>query len=61
MAARVETPRGGAPLDLAAIEAASSRHERRRRWQRVSTRTLSLLAAFLAWWAIAAANAAHFK
>jgi len=61
MAARVEAPRGGAPLDLAAIEAASARHERRRRWQRVSTRALSLLAAFLAWWAIAAANAVYFK
>ena len=61
MAARVE-PRGdGAPLDLAAIQATSARHERRRRWQRVGTRTLSLLAVFLAWWAIAAANAAYFR
>jgi len=61
MAARVDGSGDGAPLDLTAIEAASARQERRRRWQRVSTRTLSLLAAFLAWWAIAFANAAYFK
>jgi len=61
MAARVEVRGDGAPLDLAAIQAASARHERRRRWQRVSTRTLSLLAVFLAWWAIAAANATYFR
>jgi ABC-type nitrate/sulfonate/bicarbonate transport system permease component len=61
MAARVETRADAAPLDLAAIEAASARHERRRRWQRTSTRTLSLLAAFLAWWLLADANARFFK
>jgi ABC-type nitrate/sulfonate/bicarbonate transport system permease component len=61
MAARVEAGGGAAPLDLAAIQAASARHARRRRWQRVSTRTLSVLALFLAWWAVAAANARHFR
>src|SRR5439155_11473122 len=61
MAARVEARGGAAPPDLAAIEAASARQERRRRWQRVSTRTLSLLALFGAWWAVAAANATYFK
>ena len=61
MAARVETRADAAPLDLAAIEAASARQERRRRWQRTSTRTLSLLAAFLAWWVLADANARFFK
>jgi ABC-type nitrate/sulfonate/bicarbonate transport system permease component len=61
MAARVEIGAGGARLDLAAIEAASAVQERRRRWQRVSTRALSLLALFLAWWAVAGLNAVHFK
>jgi ABC-type nitrate/sulfonate/bicarbonate transport system permease component len=61
MAARVETRADAAPLDLAAIEAASARQERRRRWQRTSTRTLSLLAVFLAWWVLADANARFFK
>ena len=61
MAARVEADGGAAPLDLAAIQAASARQARRRRWQRVSTRTLSVLALFLAWWAVAAANARHFR
>jgi ABC-type nitrate/sulfonate/bicarbonate transport system permease component len=46
---------------LAAIQAAAARQERRRRWQRVSTRTLALLALFLAWWALAAANASVFR
>ena len=58
MAARVDAD---ATLDLAAIQAASARQERRRRWLRVSTRTASLLALFFAWWAVAAANAAVFK
>ena len=59
MAARVA---GDAPaLDLAAIEAAAVGHERRRRWRRVSTRTLSLLVLFSAWWGLAAANANLFK
>src|SRR5205085_8290353 len=48
-------------LDLAAIGAASVRDERRRRWQRALTRTFSLLAVFLAWWALAAANASLFR
>ena len=61
MAARVETRADAAPLDLAAIEAASARQERRRRWQRTSMRTLSLLAVFLAWWVLADANARFFK
>ena len=61
MAARVEARPDGARLDLAAIQAASALQERHRRWQRVSTRTLSLLALFGAWWAVAAANASHFK
>jgi ABC-type nitrate/sulfonate/bicarbonate transport system permease component len=61
MAARLEARADGARLDLAAIQAASALRERRRRWQRVSTRTLSLLALFAAWWALAAANAVHFK
>ena len=60
MAARVDAE-DGAPLDLAAIQAASARQERRRRWQRIGTRTVALLAVFFAWWAIAAANAVHFK
>lgn len=58
MAARVDAD---ATLDLVAIQAASARQDRRRRWQRVSTRTASLLVLFLAWWALAAANAAVFK
>ncbi len=57
MAARVEAD---PTLDLAAIQAASARQDRRRRWQRVSTRTGSLLALLFAWWALAAANAAVF-
>jgi len=61
MAARVESGGGAAPLDLAAIQAASTRHERRRRWQRLSTRTLSVFALLLGWWALAAANAVHFR
>ena len=61
MAARLEARAAGAGLDLAAIEAASTRDERRRRWQRVCTRALSLVALFAAWWAVAAANAVHFK
>lgn len=61
MAARVEGRADVPPLDLRAIQAASARDDRRRRWQRVSTRTLSLLALFLAWWAIAAVNESYFK
>jgi len=61
MAARVGAAGDAAPLDLAAIQAAAARQERRRRWQRVSTRTLALLALFLAWWALAAANASVFR
>jgi ABC-type nitrate/sulfonate/bicarbonate transport system permease component len=61
MAARVEGRADAPPLDLRSIQAASARDDRRRRWQRVSTRTLSLLALFLAWWAIAAANESYFK
>lgn len=61
MAARVEGRADAPPLDLRAIQAASARDDRRRRWQRVSTRTLSLLALFLAWWALAAANASLFQ
>jgi ABC-type nitrate/sulfonate/bicarbonate transport system permease component len=61
MAAHVGATGDAPPLDLAAIQSASARHERRRRRQRVSTRTLSLLALFLAWWALAAANARLFK
>jgi len=61
MAARVEARGDVAPLDLPAIEATSARQERRLRWQRVSTRSLSLLAFFLAWWALAAANASYFR
>jgi len=60
MAARVEI-RADARLDLAAIEAASVVQERRRRWWRASTRALSLLALFLAWWGVAALNARHFR
>lgn len=56
-----EAPGGAAPLDLAAIQASSARHERRRRRLRLSTRTLSLLGVFVAWWALAAANAGLFK
>jgi ABC-type nitrate/sulfonate/bicarbonate transport system permease component len=48
-------------IDLAAIHAADAGRERRRRWQRVSTRSLSLVAVFLVWWALAAANAVVFK
>lgn len=58
MAARVDAD---PTLDLAAIQAASARQDRRRRWQRVSTRTASLLVLFLAWWALAEANVAYFK
>jgi ABC-type nitrate/sulfonate/bicarbonate transport system permease component len=61
MAARVEARPDVAPLDLAAIQAASARHERRRRWRRISTRTLSLLALFVVWWVVAGLNATHFK
>jgi ABC-type nitrate/sulfonate/bicarbonate transport system permease component len=50
-----------AALDLSAIQAAGARHERYRRWRRVSTRTLSLLAFFAIWWALAAANARLFR
>jgi ABC-type nitrate/sulfonate/bicarbonate transport system permease component len=60
MAARVGAAGVTAPLDLAAIQAEAAREERRRRWRRVSTRTLALLALFLAWWALAAANARVF-
>jgi ABC-type nitrate/sulfonate/bicarbonate transport system permease component len=48
-------------LDLAAIQAADERRERRRRWQRASTRALSLVAVFVLWWALAAANARVFR
>jgi ABC-type nitrate/sulfonate/bicarbonate transport system permease component len=58
MAARVDAD---APLDLAAIQAASVRADRRRRWQRLSTRTASLLVLLLGWWALAEVNATHFK
>lgn len=61
MAARVEAQGDAPPLDLAAIQAAAARNERRQRWQRVSTRALSLLVLFLAWWALAAANASVFR
>jgi ABC-type nitrate/sulfonate/bicarbonate transport system permease component len=61
MAARVEAQGDAPPLNLAAIQAAAARNERRQRWQRVSTRALSLLALFLAWWALAAANASVFR
>jgi ABC-type nitrate/sulfonate/bicarbonate transport system permease component len=61
MAARVEAQGDAPPLDLAAIQGTAARTERRRRWQRVSTRALSLLVLFFAWWAIAAANASVFK
>ena len=61
MAARVEGRADAVPLDLREIQAASARDDRRRRWQRVSTRTLSLLALFLAWWAVAAANDSVFR
>jgi ABC-type nitrate/sulfonate/bicarbonate transport system permease component len=60
MAAGVGAAGDAAPLDLAAIQAGVAREERRRRWQRVSTRILALLALFLAWWALAAANARVF-
>ena len=58
MAARVDED---ATLDLAAIQAASARQDRRRRWLRLSTRAASLLVLFFAWWAVAAANVHVFK